>query len=276
MSAHEPSFLDAWRTLPEELKLHILNRVLAPEPSETSRGLVAYHDIKEARYWNQYPFLDLTLPLLECTEIKPLVLEAFYTQNTFLLDYGSSSFNVIHRPPGKIAAFVRRLRMRLRLWTKEGLQFLERVATETNKLEQLCSVDLVFASPWGLIWHSDSSTHRKQKAMEYSNSLDGMARVCFKCRCLRITHENNSIGRDDPLLLDKLTLHPEMGDTQTAWTRPARIHDRSFENDGIEDAGTSDQPSMHWMWWTVKEVATQEHYRLRPYTRYDKKSGGLV
>lgn len=40
------------------------------------------------------------------------------------------------------------------------------------------------------------------------------------------------------------------------------MFDRSVDNDEIEDAGASNQPSKDWTWWTVKEVATQDHYRF--------------
>jgi hypothetical protein len=275
MSTRNPSFLDGWRTLPEELKLHILSLVLAPEPSESCRNLLTYHNIKEARFWNQYPFLGLAAPLLECDEIKPLVLEAFCTQHTFLLDYGSTRNNMIvgieciWRPPEHIAKLIRRLKICFSAsWLSKGwLQLLEDIAAETSRLDQLMSVDLHL------------SGYGPSDRAEYNYYLYGTANIQFKSKCLRVTCPGGRLDQNvhAPLLV-KLDLHPAMGPTETTWTCLSKVFDASGSKDIYGSLQEVDclaafQSSRHYMRWTVKEVVVQKHYRLKPYTRLDKKHG---
>lgn len=274
MSAKSSPFLDCWRTLPEELKLQILSLVLAPESSELSRGLMFYHHIKEARFWNQYPFLDLAAPLLECDEIKPIALEAFCTQNSFLLDYSSKEHSSIDgsryvwRAPGHIAKLIRRLKICFcASWlSKAWLKLLEDVAAETSRLEQLVSVDLHF------------SGYGPGDRIEYRDYLDGMADIEFMSKCLRVTHPGERLGQNVyASLLNKLILHPAMGPTETTLVNLSKI----FAADGSNDACGRLQEvetlvalqRRCYMRWTVKEVVTKKHYRLKPYTRFDKKFG---
>jgi hypothetical protein len=282
MSAQKHPFLYGWRTLPEELKLHILSLTLAPKPSELDRGLLIHHHIKEARFWNQYPFLGLAAPLLGCDEIKPLVLEAFYTQNTFLVDYSSKDHSTVHGveymclPPHHVAAFIQRLNVRFSMLSTERLKLLERIAAVTSRLENLVSVDL-YLTPLDPPWPGISSP---VDARRPSTHLDHIENIWFKSRCLRITYEHcywSNIGLDveEHFPAEKFTLHPSMGPAEMVSTRLIRVCDATEAALQIQevDSWTTADSFKHFTRWTVKEVATQDKYRLKPYTRYDKKHG---
>lgn len=280
MSARKPIFLDGWRTLPEELKLHILNLILAPNKSESYRGLLTYHGIREARFWNQYPFLGLAAPLLECTEIKPLVLEAFYTQRTFLLYYGSTDQDPMHgvehlfRPPEHITAFIRRLRFCFDRLSKVRLELLGHIAAETKNLEELVSVDLYIESPL-LMWQTGPNEAFDDKK-EYNGYLSGMANIQFDCKCLRITCQGWNVNHHlyGPLL-DKLDLDPTASPAGTAWKGLSKIIHSSGEEDEIQEVRSwpAEVGRKGCTRLTVKEVAIKKQYRLKPYTRYDRKYG---
>jgi hypothetical protein len=280
MSAQSQSFLDGWRTLPEELKIHILNLILAPDPSELHHGLLTYHGIREARFWNQYPFLGLAAPLLECTEINSLVLEAFYTQRTFLLDYGSTDQDRMHgvehlfRPPGHIVAFIRKLKISFNRLSMVRLQLVEHIAVETKRLEQLVSVDLFIDSPLLMSQLGPNGAFGSKK--EYNGYLSGMANVQFDCKCLRITCKGWNVNNHlyGPLL-DKLDLDPTASPAGTAWTGLSKIIHSSGNDDKIQevDFWPAEVGHLGCTRLTVKEVAIEEKYRLKPYTRYDRKYG---
>lgn len=274
MSEQSTPFLKGWRALPEELKLHILGLVLAPEPSKQTRGLLCYHHLKEARFWNQYPFQGLTLPLLGCGEIKHLVLQAFYTQHSFFLDYSAVEYSIIFGveyvcfPPQHVAKFIRRLNIRFSLLSAQRLQILEWIASGTERLQNLVSVDIYLPSPL-YTWHSRDACNDKAEYVAYLESMD---EVYFEARCLRIAYEDWDKKDLDPPLLEKLTLHPLMGPSKTTWTRLRSVYDDTGTQQRLEEVDTwgTAAPLWHKSRWTVMEVITEEKYRLRPFTSYDR------
>lgn len=279
MSVQAPSFINGWRTLPEELKLHILSLVVAPERSK--RGLLSYHHIDEARYWNQHPFRGVFASLLSFPEIKPLVFEAFYTQNSFFLDYSSTDYDIVHGnaymylPSRRVQKFVRRINIRFSLLSRERLELLEKIASGTSRLENLVSLDIHLPTPVRT-WFSAIDYDDCILARKFRNYLRCIDDIWFESKCLRITYEHyptyTSVDKYETWLLDKLTLHPLMGPRETTWTRFIGVHDESGAQERIQevDSWSTANTIRHNTRWTVKEIVTRKEHRLKPYTRLDQ------
>lgn len=111
---------------------------------------------------------------------------------------------------------------------------------------------------------------------EYNGYLSGMANVQFDCKCLRITCKGWNVSNHlyGPLL-DKLDLDPTASPAGTAWTGLSKIIHSSGNDDKIQevDSWPAEVGHLGCTRLTVKEVAIEEKYRLKPYTRYDRKYG---
>jgi hypothetical protein len=152
MSTQTTSFLARWRTLPTELQLQILTHVVTVEPSGRWGDLKAIDRDQNNRYWNSNAsFTNIVVPLLACAEIKNLVLEAFYTQNYFLLAYsglvwGDKARKVMLLPPQPMQKFIRKMHICLKHAGLTEITLLEKAARATKKLTTLIFLDITFFS----------------------------------------------------------------------------------------------------------------------------------
>jgi hypothetical protein len=72
------TFLTGWRSLPDELKLHILRYVLPSGKTYTE------YDFRSRKYYREDPedLKKLLYPLLSIEQCKMMALEVLYSQNT--------------------------------------------------------------------------------------------------------------------------------------------------------------------------------------------------
>lgn len=245
MSASIEPFLRGWRSLPVELQLYILTLVVTLQPQD--QGALSYYYLDEVRYWrSHFDFQRWVLPLLSCPEIKELVVEAFYTQNRFMLEYGASRavHLHIHLPPESAQKFIRKLRISLGAMTSHELELLAEAARSTKKLENLTFLDIAFTSP-----------------TSYSIDIDQTSVFQFESKCLRITSQDYP-SRDSDTdkrfgLPDRLVLSAEFLNPETTWTYWVWSFDKST-GDGVRqvESWTSANALGHHVRWTVKEIVT--------------------
>jgi hypothetical protein len=165
------SFLRGWNTLPDEMKLHILKYTV---PSDYT--YYASHFQRDGGY-RSYKALSalekIVYPLLSIDEIKGLVLEAFYSQNTMAIKYGVPDDRVeyqrllksplarrfgllavkrvgshvgrvtMYLPPLPINNFVRHLKIYIACCDVQALDFLARLAEGKLGFKRLRSVHIV-------------------------------------------------------------------------------------------------------------------------------------
>jgi hypothetical protein len=213
MSEQPVSFLDCWRSLPNELKLSILRLVLTFDNAR--RGLLAYHHIDGVQYCNQHPVRGLFIPLASIPEIKSLVLDAFYTQNKFLLEHDNRVFKerpILFRayvPPRPIPKLIRRLHFSF--WCIDpGLFDLLRHASRS--FHNLNFLEISF----------HSSLHFSPEPLEY---LDTTEMIKFSVRKLRVVSQNHC--RSNPVeprpletaVMDKFGIESELGLSTTTSRR---------------------------------------------------------
>lgn len=285
MSAQAPSFLDYWRTLPTELQLRILSLVVTLQP--VRQGLLSYHHLNEARYWNHFPFRDFVKPLLQCPEVKELVLEAFYSSNKFLLDFTRSRPRFVQSlDPEQFSSqraleHVRKLRFALGDIDIHAVKLLEESAVSLRKYTSLKSLEISMCMP-----RSGSGTTPWQY-------LDEMEIIRFPAKSLRLTYEaseaqvaKHKMEQHEMDFLGKLELAYEMGRPKTIWTRlvcqtlgckkhgeGCDIHTSLIEND-VEKVESWREAELvkHDTRWTIKDIVTKG-CRFEPYTRFEPKVG---
>jgi len=271
MSTQPPSFFDNWRTLPEELKLRILTLTVMIE--STSRGLQSYYHLDEARYWNFHPFCSLVVPLLSCSDIKHLVLEAFYTGNKFRLEYHMRREGLdyappscICLPPGQVQNFVRRLHI---AFEGAGIEVYDILEHASNALQNLPNLSVLDISMGMLTGHSAMFRQR----------LDNSDGFEFPAKCMRVAFQHTPLvhqGRMDELetkLLDKFSLKAKVEVSKTIWTRFIREASKGYANGNIREVSTWAMANtiLHYTRLTVKEVAIKGH-RHELHTKFDPRS----
>ncbi|KAF9690898.1 hypothetical protein EKO04_011067 [Ascochyta lentis] len=265
--SENPSFLDNWRTLPEELKLLILEYTVTLSPPYQAR-LISYYHINDHRYWNFTAFRERVVPLLSLLsvpEIKPLVQEAFYTQHSFRLDYNRkwntnsqplTSF--VHLSPHSVRRYVRRLHILASGIEKRMFELLEKVPSSLCGLPNLEFLEISFRR----LWSSDDVSR---------GYLDSMEPLGFAVKCLRIAFQHypmSSSGSADVFetaMLENFTLGAGMRDVDARWTRFV-VSSPETELREVESWAAATTIEHH-VRWTVKEVFV-EGFRNRRYPKF--------
>jgi hypothetical protein len=266
MSALTASFLNGWRSLPVELKTHILNLIVTFDTA--NRGLLSYHHLKESRYWNQYPIRDFFVPLTSIPEIKDLVLEAFYTQNKFLLEHNDRGMGEhqlgmsICLPPKSVQCYVRMLHFSFGKIDRQVLKLLGKASKSLNCLHNLSFLEISFSIP---IAPGD----------KFCQHLDNVEKIGFPVKYLRIEYLHYPMGGQglpdtfETMLLEKFTLKAEVASSKTTWKRlSCDFRTTDIEKDLREvDAWPATTTAKCVCRWTVKEVITPE-YQGSPYPEF--------
>jgi hypothetical protein len=147
MSTATTSFLNGWRTLPDELKLEILRYAL---PCDETFKSLQFSKAKIEERQDKSPnrplarwvwmFQSEVVPLLTCSETRDLAPEAFYSQNTMELD--QFAWMPLQYSPPSIRPHIRSIKMNVMFHNKNGIARLEKLATISHNLPNLRSIEV--------------------------------------------------------------------------------------------------------------------------------------
>jgi len=123
MGKSSTTFFNGWRSLPDELKLQILEHAL---PAKYTYCEYHFRRWDHSGFYEDANFNRLYL-LLSIPELKEMVLEAFYSQNTILIEQGNI-YGPTTWPPNEVRSHVRRLRIDIRTSKLPMLDLLNKIA----------------------------------------------------------------------------------------------------------------------------------------------------
>ena len=118
------TFIEGWRSLPDELKLHILHYVVNFDGTFAKRHFMNSH--VPAPYKTHLH--GIVYPMMSVPELKGLVVEAFYAQHTVLICRSTatpSRPDYMSLPPRAFRPHIRRMRFssEATLETMDTIQF---------------------------------------------------------------------------------------------------------------------------------------------------------
>ena len=209
MTAATSRFLAGWNSLPDELKLHILKYTV---PSGNYYQALDFNNIEPR-------LRRIVYPLMSCPEIKGLVMEAFYGQNTLTIKHTPYVFidpqdDVIHYPPPAVSGHVRHLHLHLYQPGIRTFIIFFKIADGTLGFPHLHSIhiDIEGGPPR---YHQVKDWIASQVA--FRNYLGAVGKVEFSARTLMVKYNHDGSGLVDDMdlpVLEKFNLRAEGGKVQ--------------------------------------------------------------
>jgi hypothetical protein len=177
MDAQPGSFLKGWRSLPDELKLQIL--ALALPADHTYREMTFRSGTSYSLGAPTQQLDDLVYPLLSIPEVQGLVLEAWYTQNTFSFrDKGdgfhkNASFDL---PPAHMRPYVRSMQLKINKNGDIGLRLLTAIVDGSLGFKNMHDIEITFDC---------------YKSREFTAYLKAMPVLEFPTRSLKVKYRHD-------------------------------------------------------------------------------------
>lgn len=205
------SLLSLWRVLPVELRLEILQHVVPNNKLLTSTCTDGVYPHQDSRTLQDNGHIRA---LLSIPEIRNLVMEALYTQNTVRLDFLSNRYTLL--PPLRFRARARKLEIDIAYLTTSNLNLLVGIANGTLGFSKFFRIDI-------LIVPASQPEHFKQlkECVLQMGTLEfPTCKVKVKYRHVR-RYVRHMWIRDDleSTLLDKLTVRRGMSNAKETFER---------------------------------------------------------
>jgi hypothetical protein len=221
--AAAPTFLDLRNTLPDELKLEILKYTVPSGESycdvnfQVLNFLVSYSEPALALKYHVVPLLSLS-----CPSIKPLVIEAFYSQNSFFLMQSEFDLTGFYYPARSVNRYNRAISIWICYNDRWPIEFLSRIAKGELGFARLRSVKIVM-----------SGGQYKVPADSFCEFLEWFGTITFSVGILKIEyrhdkHVKTAVDEQEMLVLDKLTIEGEESKVKSEVTRFYAHEEGSF------------------------------------------------
>ncbi|KAH7392076.1 hypothetical protein DE146DRAFT_757825 [Phaeosphaeria sp. MPI-PUGE-AT-0046c] len=291
----DPSpFLDSWRTLPEEIRVAIIQYALPPFKDRcithemTGSKTLADESLSSV--------LQLITPFASVPDIATLAYEQLYSENTVAIS-DSKSWGHLRYPPRAVNHFVRRLDISILLNIKK-LDYIRKLGNGYMGFENLADIQIHIAgdeaevelggelqtSTIWLVKQDESDWEFTLQKMEVMKAaLKGMAPIVFCAQKVKVTYEHADIWFDqgtqtvlydrisDPwemLLLDKFHLINEEGPVKERCQR-SYIRDRGeLLGEGGEEVAVDEWPEIQ----DAEEAQDGDASKPRHFPRYTVKT----
>ncbi|KAF1919087.1 hypothetical protein BDU57DRAFT_568163 [Ampelomyces quisqualis] len=193
MASKDPQLLIGWLTLPEELKVEVLRNTLPRNLTYNARIFNAHSPSPERRdtdgpLMEAEIYKEVVIPLLSISEIRHLVLQVFYAQNTMEVKHGElrgAYPNLRTRtaiPPVHIRHLVRYLEIDIRRVDHGAIGFLGRLAAPALGFAGLHHLKLIFRSIPVSMTAASKAIHQH---------LESVNTIAFQTKLLEAEYRHN-------------------------------------------------------------------------------------